>query len=103
VGLCPLATVVLVCVVSYPARVRRRWLRPLVEVGFVAVPLVVISSKAGEAWARGYALHVSAAALAVVIALRARCVGRREAKELRACIRLQAGFCQMAIIVLPTE
>lgn len=82
VGIFAFAAVVLVCVVSYPALARRRWLRPLVEVGFVALPLLLISSKAGEAWARHYALHVSAAALAVVIALRARCVGRRDSKEL---------------------
>ena len=82
VGIFALAAVVLVCVVSYPALARRRWLRPVVEVGFVALPLLLMSSKAGEAWARHYALHVSAAALAVVIALRARCVGRRDSKEL---------------------
>jgi hypothetical protein len=82
VGIFALAAVVLVCVVSYPGLARRRWLRPVVEVGFVALPLLLMSSKAAEAWARHYALHVSAAALAVVIALRARWVGRRNSKEL---------------------
>jgi hypothetical protein len=82
VGTFALAAVVLVCVVSYPALARRHWLRPVAEVGFVALPLLVMSSKAGEAWARHYALHVSAAALAVVIALRARFVGRRDSREL---------------------
>jgi hypothetical protein len=82
VGTFTLAAVVLVCVVSYSALARRRWLRPAVEVGVVALPLLLMSSKADEAWARHYALHVSAAALAVVIALRARSVGRRDAKEL---------------------
>ncbi len=82
VGIFALAAVALVCVVSYPALARRRWLRPVVEVGFVAVPLLLMSSKVAEAWARHYALHVSAAALAVVIALRARDVGRRDSKEL---------------------
>lgn len=82
VGIFALAAVTLVCVVSYPALARRRWLRPLVEVGFVALPLLLMSSNAGEAWARQYALHVCAAALAVVIALRTRSVGRRDSKEL---------------------
>jgi hypothetical protein len=82
VGIFALAAVVLVCVVSYPALARRRWLRPVIEVGFVALPLLLMSSKVGEAWVRHYALHVSSAALAVVIALRTRCVGRRESKEL---------------------
>jgi hypothetical protein len=82
VGTFTLAAVVLVCVVSYSTLARRRWLRPVAEVGFVALPLLLMSSKADEAWARHYALHVSAAALAVVIALRARSVGRRDSKEL---------------------
>ena len=82
VGIFALTAVVLVCAVSYPAVARRRWLRPAVEVGFVALPLVLMSSKASEAWARHYAIHVSTAALAVVIALRARGAGRRDSKEL---------------------
>ena len=82
VGIFALAAVVLVCAVSYPALARRRWLRPVIEIGFVALPLVLMSSKAGEAWARHYALHVFAAALAVVIALRARGAARRDSKEL---------------------
>lgn len=82
VGVFALAAVALVCVVSYPALAQRRWLRIVVEVGFVALPLLLVSSKAGEAWARHYAIHVSAAALAVVIVLRARRVDRRDSKEL---------------------
>jgi hypothetical protein len=39
-------------------------------------------SNAGEAWARHYAVHVAVAALAVVIALRARSAGRRDPQEL---------------------
>lgn len=82
VGVFALAAVALVCVVSYPALAERRWLRIVVEVGFVALPLLLVSSKAGEAWARHYAIHVSAAALAVVIVLRARDVDRRDSREL---------------------
>ncbi|WP_163676631.1 hypothetical protein [Mycobacterium seoulense] len=82
VGVFAFAAVVLVCMVSYPVLARRRWLRLVIEVGFVALPLVLMSSQMGEAWVRQYALHVFAAALAVVIALRARGVGRRDSKEL---------------------
>lgn len=82
VGIFALLAVALVCTVSYPGLARHRWLRPVIELGFVALPLVLMSSKLGEAWVRQYAFHVFAAALAVVIALRARGVGRRESKEL---------------------
>jgi len=83
VGFFALAAVALVAVVSYPGLVGRRWLRPLVEVGFVALPVLLMTSKLSEAWARHYALHVAVAALAVVIALRARTVRRRSDEELR--------------------
>lgn len=82
VGFFALAALALVCVVSYPALADRRWLRPLVELGFVALPLVLMTSKLGDPWARHYAVHVAVAALAVVIALRARSVERRPAEEL---------------------
>ena len=82
IGVFALAAVALVCVLSYPALAGRRWLRPLVEAGFVALPLPLMSAKLGEAWVRHYALHVCAAALAVVIALRARPVARRDSREL---------------------
>ena len=82
VGTFALAAVALVCTATYPILVRRRWLRPLVEVGFVALPLVLMSSKAGEPWVRHYALHVTVAALALVIVLRARSNDRRNSREL---------------------
>lgn len=82
VGGFALASLALVCVVSYTALWSRRWLRVLVEVGFVALPFVLIASKAGEAWARHYAVHVAVAALALVIALRAREPDRRPTEEL---------------------
>jgi hypothetical protein len=82
VGIFALAALALVCVVSYPALVRHRWLRPLVEVGFVAIPLLLMTSKLDEAWARHYAVHVAIAALAVVIVLRARTTGRRSSEDL---------------------
>lgn len=82
VGTFALAAVALVCTATYPILVRRRWLRPLVEVGFVALPLVLMSSKAGEPWVRHYALHVTVAALALVIVLRARSTDRRNSREL---------------------
>jgi F0F1-type ATP synthase membrane subunit c/vacuolar-type H+-ATPase subunit K len=49
---------------------------------FVAVPILLLTSKFGEEWARHYAAHVSIAALAVVIVLRARSVDRRPTEEL---------------------
>lgn len=70
------------CVVSYPELARRRWLRPVVETLFVLVPVLLMTSKFGEAWARHYAVHVSIAALAVVAALRARQVRSRSSEEL---------------------
>jgi hypothetical protein len=82
IGIFALAALALVCVVSYPALARHSWLRIVIEVGFVALPLLVMSSKVGEPWVRHFAFHISAAALAVVIALRARRVDRRDSKEL---------------------
>lgn len=82
VGFFALAALALACVVSYPALRARRWLRQLVEVGFVALPLLLMTSKLGEAWARHYAVHVAIAALTVAIALRARSVSRRSGEEL---------------------
>ncbi|MBW0017785.1 MAG: hypothetical protein JO236_09615 [Mycobacterium sp.] len=82
VGIFAFAAVALVCVVSYPTLARRRWLRPLVEFGVVALPALVMVTKASEDWARHYAVHVAASALTVVIALRARGAGRRDSNEL---------------------
>ncbi len=82
VGAFALAALVLVCTVSYAPLAERRWLRPLVEIGFVAIPFALMTSKLGEDWARHYAVHVAAAALAVVIALRARETPRRAPEEL---------------------
>jgi hypothetical protein len=82
VGAFALIALALACVLSYPELARRRWLRPAVEVLFVAVPLLLMSSKLGEAWARHYAIHVALAALAVVIVLRAREERPRAGEEL---------------------
>ncbi|HKB51488.1 MAG TPA: hypothetical protein VKC63_08665 [Solirubrobacterales bacterium] len=82
VGAFALAAVVLVCAVSYVPLASRRWLRLLVEIGFVVIPFALMTSKLGEAWARHYAVHVAVAALAVVIALRARETRRRPPEEL---------------------
>jgi hypothetical protein len=82
VGLFAFASLALACAVSYPAIFERRWLRPLVEAGFVALPVLLLASKFGEGWPRRYAIHVAVAALTVVIALRARRGERRPAEEL---------------------
>jgi hypothetical protein len=82
VGVFALASLTLTCVVSFPALGSRRWLRPLVEAAFVALPLLLLVSKYGEGWARHYAVHVAIATLAVVIVLRARQLGHRPTEEL---------------------
>lgn len=82
VGAFALISLALACAVSYPELGRRRWLRPALEVLFVAVPVLLMTSKLGEAWARHYAVHVAVAAFAIVVALRAREVPRRRGEEL---------------------
>jgi hypothetical protein len=99
VGFFALAAVALACTVSYPALSRRRWLRPIIEFGFVAVPAVLMLGKLGEPWAREYALHVTAAALAVVIVLRAREAERRPSEEL---VWLAGGFLALGFVVCLT-
>jgi hypothetical protein len=95
-GAFAIVSLALACVVSYPRLLALRWLRPLVEIGFVAIPFVLMRSDLGEGWARHYALHVAAAALAVVIALRAREREQRDEEEL---VWLAGGFIAMAIVV----
>lgn len=82
VGAFALIALALVAAVSYPQLARWRWLRPAVEVLFVALPVLLMASELGEEWARHYAVHVVAAALAVVIVLRAREARPREGEEL---------------------
>jgi hypothetical protein len=82
VGGFALAAVTLASALTYPALSERRWLRPIVEMGFVAIPVVLMAGKFGEAWARHYAAHVAIAALAVVIVLRARSTAKRPNEEL---------------------
>lgn len=82
VGGFALISLALVCTCSYSVLSSRRWLRPALEVLFVALPLLLMSSKFGEEWARHYAVHVSIAALAVVAVLRARSLDQRPREEL---------------------
>ncbi|HEX6602939.1 MAG TPA: hypothetical protein VF030_09890 [Solirubrobacterales bacterium] len=97
VGLFALAALALACVASYPVLAGRRLLRPAVEAAFVALPLLVTASRLDEAWARDYAIHVAAAALAVVVALRARRAGDRDGEELW---WLAGGLVAVAVTVL---
>jgi hypothetical protein len=94
VGVFALASVALVCVVSYQQLWGLRWPRLLVEAIFVAVPILLLASKFHEDWTRHYAIHVFATALAVVIALRAREPARRAIGELRWLI---GGFVILAV------
>jgi len=93
VGAFAVAAVVLLCVVSYAPLSTRAWLRIPVEIGFVALPIVLMASDLGEAWARGYAFHVTVAALAIVIVLRARELPQRKPEEL---IWIVGGFALTA-------
>jgi hypothetical protein len=95
-GAFAVTSVALACVVSYPLVGRWRLLRPLVELGFIAIPFLLMLSKFGEGWARHYALHVALAAFAVVVVLRAREVQRRPAEELP---WLLGGFLVLAAVV----
>lgn len=99
VGFFALVSVALACVVSYPALARRRWLRPVVEAAFVALPVLLMLGKFDEGWARHYALHVAVAALAVVVVLRARERERRTDEELR---WLLGGFVVLTVLVCVT-
>jgi hypothetical protein len=95
VGFFALAAVVLACAVSYPA-LSRRLLRPLIEAGFVAIPLALMLGKLDLPSVRQYALHVTVAALAAVIALRAR---RSEARENAELGWLLGGFLALAAVI----
>ncbi|HVS99638.1 MAG TPA: hypothetical protein VHE08_03905 [Solirubrobacterales bacterium] len=83
VGFFAFVSVALACAVSYQQLWGRRWPRLLVELVFLAVPVLLLASKFDEGWARHYSVHVFATALAVVIALRAREPVRRHVGELR--------------------
>lgn len=91
------ASMALVCAFCYPLLWQRRWPRILIEVVFVAIPFALMASKAGEGWARHYALHVGIAALALVVVLRARVPGRRSGEELYWFL---GGFLALALSVL---
>jgi hypothetical protein len=95
VGFFALAAVALACAVSYPALFERRWPRLLVEVAFVALPGILLVSRFGEGWPRRYAVHVTVATLALVLALRARRSERRADEELGWLI---GGFLALALV-----
>ncbi len=95
VGFFALVSVALACAVSYQQLWGRRWPRLLVEVVFVAIPVLLMASKFHEGWARHYSVHVFATALAVVIALRAKKPAKRDANELR---WLLGGFLALVVV-----
>jgi hypothetical protein len=99
VGVFAFVSVALACVVSYQVLWGRRWPRLLVEVVFVAAPILLMLSKFDQGWVRHYAVHVACAALAVVIALRASHPARRRTFELR---WLVGGFLVLAFFVVVT-
>ena len=97
VGVFALIAFALMAVASYPNLSSRRWVRLGVEVLFVAFPILLMAGKFSEPWARAYAFHVAAAALAVVIALRARNIASRSPQEL---IWIVGGFAVAAGLIL---
>jgi hypothetical protein len=99
VGLFAFASVALAAAASYPAILDRRWARPLVEAAFVAMPFVLLAGKFDEGWPRRYAVHATAAALALVIVLRARRPLRRANEELG---WLLGGFLVLGLVSCAT-
>jgi hypothetical protein len=97
VGAFAVIAVALLCAASYPILTSRSWLRLGVETVFVAIPIVLMVGDFDQAWARGYAFHVAVAALAVVIALRARDLARRSPQEL---VWIVGGFAVTALVIL---
>ena len=95
VGAFAAISVALACVVSYQALWGRRWPRIVIELLFMAIPFLLMLSKFDEGWARHFAIHVFAAALAVVIALRATQPARRRENDLRWLI---GGFVVLAVV-----
>lgn len=95
VGAFAAISVAMACAVSYRFLWGRRWPRILVEVIFVLTPIVLLASKFHEGWVKHLAIHVAAAALAVVIALRANRPAARKTVELRWLI---GGFVVLAIV-----
>src|SRR5215218_3805083 len=95
VGVFVVASLALAAAATYPAFLDRRWARPLVEVGFVAMPVVLLAGKFDEDWSRRFAAHVAVAAAALVITLRARRVARRPDEELG---WLAGGFVALALV-----
>jgi hypothetical protein len=97
VGGLALISLALVCTVVYPALARLRWPRAVIEVVFVLVPLALTASKWGESWAWHLGFHVSIAALAVVIALRARRTEQRADGEMW---WIAGGFVVLAVLIV---
>jgi hypothetical protein len=95
VGVFAFISVALACAASYQVLWARRWPRVVIELIFVAVPILLMLGKFHEGWARHYSIHVFAAALAAVIGLRAIAPGKRRDGELRWLI---GGFVVLALV-----
>lgn len=72
VGAFALLSLALVCATLYAPLAGRVWLRLGIGALFVLIPLLLMSGKLDQAWARHYAAHVAIAALALVAVLAAR-------------------------------
>jgi hypothetical protein len=95
VGAFAAISVAMASAVSYQFLWGRRWPRILIEAIFVLTPILLLASKFHEGWVKHLAIHVAAAALAVVIALRATRPAERKSFELRWLI---GGFFVLVVV-----
>jgi hypothetical protein len=84
VGGFTLLGVALACAATYQIPPWRRWVRPLIEICCIAVPVALMARQLDQGWVRAYAVFATIAIVAVVVALRAwGPPWRRESLELR--------------------
>lgn len=82
VGIFALVSVAFACTLSYPVIATSRWLRLLFEIGFIALPALLMKTGLDNPKAREFAAHITLTALALVIAGRALPNGGRDGREL---------------------
>jgi hypothetical protein len=70
VGILALAAFLLTAAQLYRVFVERKWLKVSIEIGFVLTPLLLMLPNIQEIWVQRYAIHVCAAAAALVWVMR---------------------------------
>jgi hypothetical protein len=92
--------IALACVTAYGASSRKRWVRPLLEAGCVALPVALMWPLIDDPLVRNYAAHVTLAIGAVVIGLRmAKPVSDRFGVGLRWLIGGFAGLAAASLLL----